>query len=59
MHLHNLGEWTIPEVEKMGNSTQARLSIAQRLKKLDSLHKAGLLTEKEYRTKRKKILGEL
>jgi len=49
----------IPEVEKTGNSTQARLSIAQRLKKLDSLHKAGLLTEKEYRTKRKKILGEL
>jgi len=49
----------IPEVEKTGNSSQAAPSIAQRLKKLDALHKDGLLTEKEYRTKREKILGEL
>jgi len=49
----------MPEVEKEVISTQATSSIAQRLKKLDSLNKAGLLTDEEYQTKRKKILDEL
>lgn len=50
---------TIPEAEKVSASPQASTSIAQRLKKLDALHKDGLLSDAEYRTKREKILGEL
>jgi len=49
----------ISEVGKTSNNSQVPPSTAQRLKKLDALHKSGLLTEEEYSTTRKKILDEL
>jgi len=50
---------TKPMIAKASNSSQATPSIAQRLKTLHNLLANDLLTEKEYRSKRKNILDEL